>query len=384
MRRGTLRALIVLILAAAALATALLSRGGRSESPIPSIDNAGPLGAKALFLALRRAGYDVRASSASLTALAADVRVLVIAAPEQREIAADEVTALQHFVRNGGTLVYLAPPNHSQPQLEAWLRLEEGPLLEPDRSRDDSSGVTVPVRTIGSAGPVQHLRVGADFGIEVPDGAPLASAGPVTVLSVLTMGAGQVWVGAGPDLIQNRRIELADNLGLWTQLAARGPMAFDELHHTLAPTRGSRALTLFALQLLLTFALFVLARATRLGPPRPALRDVHRPVIESAVAMARLTREARLEHELVAELWTRLRRTVADVTGTRPDVPDAELIRALTTVRPELGAETAELQQRVSSLRARPRVSPAEYLDLSQRIARLEQRLDGRSGARTG
>ena len=125
MRRGPL---ILAGLVLLSLIASIASQEPGSDSPIPSIENKGPRGLGVLAAWLRESGTSVIGHDAPLTQLPPEARVVVIAAPSAQELKADEVTALEHFVSGGGTLVYLMGRTSPQPVLNEWLRVAGGPV----------------------------------------------------------------------------------------------------------------------------------------------------------------------------------------------------------------------------------------------------------------
>ncbi|HZI14654.1 MAG TPA: DUF4350 domain-containing protein, partial [Myxococcus sp.] len=233
------------VLIALALAVGLSTREDAPESPVPSLENPGPQGARALYLYLREGGRAVDAHTASLESLPEGTRTVVVAAPQGRAVTKEEVQSLEHFVRGGGTLVYLSPRELGQHQaaLEAWLKLDSGPLLPAsgrglDSHLADAGGTTVDVWL--PAGPLHGLsalRVSQDRGVRLDHDTalPLAGLGGSAVVWRWPLGSGEVYVLAGADLVENRRLELLDNARFWDTLAARGRLVFDEIHHQRAP-----------------------------------------------------------------------------------------------------------------------------------------------------
>jgi len=107
-----------------------------------------------------------------------------------------------------------------------------------DTTLADAGGTTVDVWL--AAGPLRGLsalRVSQDRGLRMnhDDAVPLAGLGGAVAVWRWPLGTGEVYVLAGADLAENRRLELLDNLRFWDALAARGPLLFDEYHHQLAP-----------------------------------------------------------------------------------------------------------------------------------------------------
>ncbi len=364
MKRG---AVVIGALMVLAMAASYATRQPGSDSPIPSITNPGPRGAGVLATWLREANVTVIGHDAPLTGLPPEVRVLVIAAPAVEELREAEVDAVRAFVVAGGTLVYLVPRSGAQPGLHRWLELSSGEVapLVTQAGLEDVGGTTVKVLFPGGllAG-ARALRLSADRMFEVHH----AGAVPVVehdALWFLPEGRGEVWVGSGPDLVENARLELADNAVFWSRLASRGPIAFDEYHHHRGATVVPVNLLASMLQLGFLAVLFLWARGSRLGPPRDEPATKHRSALEYVRAMAALTANAKVEDELVAALKHDFRRRLQDElaipTGWRWDEAATELAR-------RTGVEAAEVLTASRELR---------FVPLARALAKLEQSLHG-------
>ena len=378
-------AVVIALGAAAALST----RSAAEDPAQPSIENAGPPGIRALYLYLKESGRAVREGSAPLTELPADARTVLVPAPHEREISEDEVAALKRFVEGGGTLVYLAarPLGRAQPRLEAWLGVDGGPALEATRegvpeSADDPGGATATVwQPHGAASGLSRLRVSGDEGLGAMEGwAPVAGDAKGTAVAWRRFGRGEAWVLAGADLAENRRLELLDNLRFWEQLAARGPVVFDEFHHhAAAPPPMSRGILVFVAQLLACAAFFAYARGSRFGPPRPEPVERHRSSLEYLHSLAWLTRRAKVEKELLTELEARHRALLHERLGLAPTLPDAEVARALESSQELPAAEYLEAVAALKQVQASEPPTAREYLRASRALARVERRLTGRT-----
>jgi hypothetical protein len=347
----------------AALAVGLAAPAGGADQLAPRTDNRGPRGLAVLFTWLAEAGL-ASASIEPLSWLPRDVATVVLAAPTESELDADEVEVLRRFVEGGGTLVYLASREVPQPALHRWLRLEPGatPPLPALERGDTAARVLVPG---GALQGLATLRVRAQRMIVLHrEGAvPVAEWG---ALWWWPAGAGEVWVGAGPDLAESGSLGQADNARFWGALAARGPMVFEERHHL----RGSAPhpplnLAATLLQLGLVGLAFVVARGSRLGPAREPPPRVHRSALEYVAAMARLTRAARVEPELLDALRARARRLVQEHLACPPALAWEDAV-ALVGAR-----DAAAARSMVGLAGAR------NFLDASRHLARLERRLLG-------
>jgi hypothetical protein len=378
------------LLIALALATGLSARQAGPDSQVPSVDNPGPLGTRALYLYLREGGASVDAHRASLEELPAGVRTVVIAAPQARPVSSEEVKALKGFVREGGTLVYLSTRElgKRQASLEEWLDLSEGPVLPSDGRGltdgiQDVGGTTVDVWVPAEAARgLSTLRVSRDRGVRVghAEAVPLAGAQRSAVLWRLGVGAGEVYVLAGTDLAENRRLELADNLRFWEALAARGPVLFDEFHHQAAPPPPlSRGIWAFALQCLAVGLLYVVSRGTRFGPPRPLTVERHRSALEYVQSLGWLARRAKVERELLPELAKHLRQQMQERLGIPLSLSEEEAARMLEQTCGVPAADYLAAREDLARALDGKHIAPSDYARLARKYAHLERAVTGRA-----
>nr|WP_225937120.1 DUF4350 domain-containing protein [Myxococcus sp. RHSTA-1-4] len=369
-----------------ALAVGLATREEAPESVVPTVENTGPQGARALYLYLREGGRAVDAHTASLESLSPATRTVVLAAPRGQPVSEDEVSSLERFVRGGGTLVYLSPRELGQHQaaLEDWLRLEAGPLMPAssrglDSNLADAGGTTVDVWI--PAGPLRGLtglRVSRDRGVRMghEDAVPLAGLGGAAAVWRWPLGSGEVYVLAGADLAENRRMELLDNLRFWDALSARGPLLFDEFHHQLAPPPPlSRGIWVFVAQVLAVGLLYTVSRGTRFGAPRPLRVERHRSALEYVRSMGWLMRRAKVERELLPELDRSLRQLMQERLGIPLSLADADAARLMERG----GTDYLEAKADLARTHAQPAIRPADYARVARRYAQLERLVTGRT-----
>jgi hypothetical protein len=382
------------LLVTLAAALGLATRQAAPESTLPSVDNPGPLGLRALYLYLREGGATVEAHRDSLETLPSGTRTVVIAAPQGRSVSAAEVEALEQFVREGGTLVFLASrdKDKGQPALEQWLELKQSPWLGASSrglpsGDQDLGGTTVDVWIPGGAARgLSGFRVSRDRGIllDMVEAVPVAGLEGSVALWRLGLGQGEVYVAAGADLAENRRIELLDNLRFWDALAARGPMLFDEFHHSEAPPPPlSRGLWVFALQCLAVGALYAFARGTRFGAPRPQLPERHRSTLEYVQSMGWLTRRAKVERELLPELARHLRQLMHERLGIPLTLSEEETARMLEQRCGIPSAHYLEARAELARALDQRQLSPKDYAQIAARYARLEAIVTGRASVTT-
>ncbi|MBE2253686.1 MAG: DUF4350 domain-containing protein [Myxococcus sp.] len=351
-----------------ALALGLAAEGDAQVSSVPSVSNPGPRGLKALFTWLKEGGADVRAGATPLTELPPEIATVVIPAPVAATLTDAERAALRRGLERGATVVLLVARGASTHELADLVTVRGSPAPELSPTPTDGVGSTVSVTSqVGALVGVSALRVASERALRVidPDAVPLTSP---PVLWVRRVGEGALYVAAGADLAENARLDLADNAVLWRNLAARGPMWFDESHHV-ARASQTPTVNLWAtgLQFLFAAALFVASRGARLGPVRAEPPAPLRSSTEYVEAMARLTRRAHLEPELVEALRRQLRLTLHERLGVALALPDGERARLVAQA---LGW---------SELDAAALFTDGRFTSLSQRLARLEAQLSGRA-----
>lgn len=375
-----------------ALAAGLSTNQDTPVSPVPSVENTGPQGARALFLFLREGGHAVSEQRTPLDSLATGTRTLVLASPIGRPVSDDEVLAVDRFVQAGGTLVYLSTRELGKHQaaLEKWLKLEQGPLLpasERGLSTDlaDAGGTTADVWL--GAGPLRGLstlRIAQDRGIRVdhPQAIPLAGLGGAVAVWRVALGQGEVYVLSGADLMENRRLELLDNVRFWSALAARGPLVIDEYHHQLAPPPPvSRGIWVFAAQVLAVAGVYALSRGTRFGAPRPLWAEKHRSALEYVRNMGWLMRRAKVEKELLPELDKSLRHQLQEQLGISLDLEDTEAARRMEQDGGIPATHYLDAKSQLRQLLTQPSVRPADYARVARLYAHLERAVTGREAA---
>ena len=377
-----------LLVAALAVAIAASERAAPA-SLSASTHNPGPAGLRALYLYLETSGFDVAREENSLAQIPQSIKTLVISAPRLRRFEHAEIGAVRAFVERGGILLYLAPQPFGVVQLELdrWLQVREGEWLhsEPFRMREVSSASSAAIVELWlpfSSGAPRRLSVAGDRGLELAsaDALPIAWSSDAVYGWWRQMGAGEVFVFAGPDFAENRRIEDGDNLEAWVALAARGPMLFDESHHRIsraATSDAARALWIVAAQFLACALVFAYARGMRLGPPRPEIIERHRSSREYLESIGWLTRRSCVEPELLGEAMARLRIAMQDRLGIPVSLPEAEAARALEKRCQIRSARMLELCERVRALVASPPISAAHFAQAAREFAQLERIISG-------
>ena len=396
-RRPLLLGYLVAVCLVAGSAIALRSTETRhAESPIPSIENSGPQGAKGLYTWLVESGADPGVLRTRYTSIPTDARVIVSLAPTRRFIGGAQWDQLRAWVAKGNTFVYGVPRRVRKQYVETSLALKWvfGPrpaplvntegldkglraLLESNGQRDDPNGAdAVPWQSSPLLAGVRTLRVSADDGLEtdVPGARLIAGPGESPSVLVFPEGKGEIVVLAGSDLAENRRLALGDNLSFWANLAARGKVYFDEYHHQ-ELAQDSRGL--FAaigptlLQLLLAAAVLAVAMGRRLGRARPLAPAKRRSQGEYVSQLAGLYQAARLEPELCGELHRSLRRSLFERFGITAGLDDLEAARRLEQRTGIASERYLALVRRARELAQQ--ASPAQFAQLAREFALFER-----------
>lgn len=350
------------------LALVLGLAGGRDEpaSVTPTVTNASPRGLKVLHTWLSERGADVRVGEGPLSELPADVATIVIAAPVAAGFTDQDVAELRKHLEQGKTVVLMLARGTRRQVFRPLINLKQAPGATMAPVPLDGSGATIEVvMPIGPLRNVKSLRVSGDPNVRALDVDAISLTMP-EALWARRIGTGTLFVSAGPDLAENARLGLADNARLWANLAAAGPLYFDESHHQ-APTLQPPTVNLWAtvLQFLFAAAVFIVARGTRLGHARAEPPPPLRSSTEYVEAMARLTQRASLEPELIEALRRQVRLTLQERLGIPLELPDAERAREIRI--PNFGADDAQ-----------GLFTDTGFLSLSRRLARLEDALSGR------
>jgi hypothetical protein len=342
-------------------------------SPLPSVDSTAPRGLAAAwaFLAATRRPA-VRLSSPED---APPPGAVVLLAAPAAALDGAEADALLAHVRAGGTLLWMAGRT-AQPAL---VRRLDARALTAGGERIATAlaphplfaGLSLPV----SGGLVMSGREGA---IAVAGGESFTSAVSIP------LGAGEAILLTGSAPLSNARLGEGDAASFLVRLAARGPIAFDERwllpRDALASqSRTALALAVLGAQAVLAAAVFVAARARRLGairPPPPEARG--RTARDYLASLAALYRRAGAEDELARAAWAALRRELERRAGIPARLPAAEA-RALLARRSAAAVAAAEALGRGDAALARG--GRGALLAVTRAAADVERALGGGGAA---
>ncbi|MBN2582640.1 MAG: DUF4350 domain-containing protein [Planctomycetes bacterium] len=262
------------------------------------------------------------------TELGGDGNVLLVAGPLRVEPTTNEVKALNEWVAQGNTLVYLVgrdrgidrradlsdPLNealgldfsHSSTEDEPFWLLRG--LIAPQVSTHPSVPSDL---TVG----VSQVVTYADDGLpaEMPNVQLLEDEQGQVHLVQYSYYSGRVIVAASGSVFSNKLIGKADNLALLLNVLALvrddGKVLFDEYHHgyydrePLTTPYSRRVLLALGGQMFLLVTMFLMSRTRRFGPLKTLRRPTRRSHLEFVEALAELYRRGRAGSHAAARLY---------------------------------------------------------------------------------
>lgn len=359
----------VTILIAAFAATVLLSAATFLIAPVdstPAVDGSSfathPGGARAAFLALKAARYDVQQSYEPLTGIRVppEHAVLILADP-LRKPSAQDVRSLALFVEAGGIVLATGPG--AAPFLPG---LPAGP-------RPAASDATVVHAALPS-----RLSAGAPSVVMSPAPAAVDPVSPYLVVfgtparpAVLAarFGEGEAiwWSESGP--LTNAGISAPGHVELLVNVLGppgRRAVVWDEHYHghtrSLWSYVAGTPMPYAGAQLGLVFAAALLAYSRRRWPVRPQPVEPRSSPLEFVESMGSLYERARVSAGAVATVRGRVRRALVSACGLPSGVGDEPLSRA---VAGRVSMDPAELQALLASSAA-----AAQDVDLEPGAAR--------------
>lgn len=271
-------------------ATVALVVGGMA---ILTVGQGGPSGASSLSRSssgwsaarfyLAEMGSPVRTLDTPIAQGLDEVRVLVVAGSASSKFSREDVEAVQRFLRGGGRLVFGYGREASVRALRQKLGFgfrasaSYSRSLNPFKWKEEAEEtLRLPLALDGPAVAVSNLP---EYPAPVDeDGVLVKNARNEPLITLRPMGAGEVLL-LPEEVFSNGRLKEPGNAALLEGIRQRfgdgAEWAFDEYHHGV--TRASspeglqsrRGLDLFILQILIAYALFVLALGRRFGPEWP-------------------------------------------------------------------------------------------------------------------
>jgi Domain of unknown function (DUF4350) len=370
---GCLVAVLVL-----AFVTAFLSRNQNDDdSGVPSSYLTGKHGARAAYDLLQASGYNIQRWEQPLSDLAdrADAEtVVIIAEPNEGDIAQGDVAAVRDIAARGGHIL-----------VTGW----EGGRLAPDGNIQLPTQVQVPCKltpqgldSLAGSGEVWMVPE-AGWGFDRPlDRVQYNCSGAPAVVEY-AHGKGEIvwWASSTP--LENGSISRANNLNLFLNaLGSRENhhIYWDESLHGETRTEWFYAngsaiwmlrIGLFAIALLILFSF-----SRRRGPVRDLPAPVRATPVEFLEALGSLYAEANASSTAVELAYERFRRKMGDLCGLKGAKMNAEelslaLRRRFPQAAPELEKDLANCEAAATN----DKLTPKSALALVQALSRHSELL---------
>jgi hypothetical protein len=371
------------ILVAAGVATLLLSVASFLVAPVsstPALDGSSlsthPSGARATYLALKEAGYDMQQSFEPVSFLRASPTAVLIVAEPLRAPSQLDARALLAFIERGGIVLATGAL--------------AGPFL-PGVPAPQSRGGATEAGDVNAALP-SALSTGVPRIVMPTAPGALAGSSYLTIygtdarpaVAAARFGAGLAIWWAGPTPLTNENVSEPGHVELLVNMLGppgRRQIFWDEHYHghtrsVLSYAAGTPA-PFAAAQLGIVFLAALLTYSRRRWPVRGLHVEPRSSPLEFVESMGSLYQRANTAAGAVATVRTRVRRTLTAACGLPPHVSDEHLSQAAAlrvsidaarlrevlatsaqaAVDPHLSAETArrtvqELQDVAAALRA--------------------------------
>jgi Domain of unknown function (DUF4350) len=345
------------------------------ESSVPSTYSAQSKGAKAAFLLLQDAGYNVERWEQSPTDLPEDPAhtVLVLASPF-RTASPDERNAIQTYLSRGGKVLATGfGVSFSLPQADVDYERLPAPAWKEYQPQL--------LTTLTRGGAIQMSPAAYWSGPAIGSLAHYADEGRPIVVSY-KVGRGEViWWGASTPLT-NAAIGKSGNLALLlNSLGAPSEVHifWDEYFHGYRSSMSGYLKTppiLYGLlQCALVFLALIFTFSRRNGPIHPLPEPSRLSPLEFVHTLGKLYRRANAVHSALAIPYARFRALAARQLGISQDVPAAELARSVQNRLRYKDDEFAELLQQIENALHGPSLSEVYALDLVQKLNRHMQNL---------
>ncbi len=356
------------------VALAFLSQDEK-ESGIPSTYSAQNHGAKAAYLLLQEAGYNVERWEQSPTALPRDPAhtVLVLASPF-RVPTRDEKNALQVYLSRGGKILatganvssYLPDAETDSETLQAPSPKNYEPQLLTPLTRGGTIQMSPAAYWKGSStGSLAHY----------------ADEGRPIVVSYQVGNGEVIWWGASTPLT-NAAIAKSGNMALL--LNSLGPhnavhILWDEYFHSegssLSDYLFDPPLKYGFLQFALVFIALIFTFSRRNGPIHPLPEPSRLSPLEFVHTLGKLYRRANAVHSALEIPYARFRMLATRRLGLNADIPAAELAHSVQQRLNYKDDSFAELLQQIEAALHNPELAEADALALVQQLNRHTQNL---------
>ena len=354
---GCMTAVIVL-----AFVTAFLSRNENDDNnTVPSSYLTGKHGARAAYELLKASGYNVQRWEQPLSDLAerADTQtVVIIAEPDQGDVAPEDLKAVRDIVTKGGRVVVtgwsggmIAPDGSAQPPSQFQVACELTPQGF-DPLADSGEVWMVPEASWGFDHPLDRVEYNC-------------SGKPAVVEYSENRGEVIWWASSTP--LENSTISRAENLSLF--LNSLGPREghdfyWDESLHGETRTEwfyaSGPAIWLLRCALVGIGLLILFSFSRRRGPVRDLPAPVRATPVEFLEALGSLYAEARASATAVDLAYERFRRRMGDLCGLKGAKMSAEelaaaLRRRFPKAAPELEKDLADCEAAATNDKLTPK-----------------------------
>ena len=354
---------------------------GSSFSTVPS-------GARAAFLALKEAGYDVRQSYEPVSHFRSSARAVLILADPSLPPSQGDLRALLAFIEGGGTVLATGDA--------AGAFLPGLPKRPAEKHAGSAPGADEAMPTSVEAAIPSPLSDGVPRTTIVPASTGLGDtslyvtvygtdARPAIVAARFGKGSAIWWSGSTPltngGVAESRNIDLLVNV-----LGEPGEREvwWDEHYHghsrSLLSYVKNTSLPFAGAQLGLVIVAALLAFSRRRWPIRAAYVEPRASPLEFVDSMGALYQRAGTSAGVVRTVRTRVRRLLASACGLPPGVPDEQLSLAAA---PRVATEAGQLQALLASsaqAAGNPELSPDEARRVVEALQGMRMAL--RSGRR--
>ena len=345
------------------------------ESAVPSTYSAQTRGAKAAYLLLQDAGYNVERWEQSPADLPADPAhtILVLASPF-RSPSKEEKNALQIYLDRGGKVLATgSSASYYLPRAET----ENEALPAPAWKEYQPQMVTPLTR----GGAIQMSPTAYWKGAATSVLAHYADEGRPIVVSY-KVGQGEViWWGASTPLTNAAIAKVGNMALLLNSLGEPGEfhVFWDEYFHgyknSVSGYISAPPMLWGLVQCLLVFAALIFTFSRRNGPIRPLPEPSRLSPLEFVHTLGKLYRRANAVHSALAIPYARFRSMITRQLGLHADVPVADLARAVRNQLRYKDDSFEELLRQIESTLHNPELAEAYALELVQQLDRHTQNL---------
>ncbi len=355
----------------------------------PTSFNVKSNGVRALSLLLQSQGFSAAPLETNWDALSSDTGLLVMIEPFTRNVEVGEISSLNHWVKQGGSVLYLVT-GPARPADPADTVFGAVAVIPGDNKISD-----IPIKS--SASPyfnqVHMLQIKSDVRL-----APAATAGysidakdrgGVQIMHK-TFGKGQLIVAAAASLATNEGIQKVDNALFLVNIASiasgkNQKILFDEYHHDIGFKREGQAAGILNAapkplrwafwQFAIWMCLLVYNGNKRFGKPQITSSPEFRPSSEYVQAMSRFIRRARAADVALLPIYSQFVRDIEKACHLTHDVPKTRLVEESARHTGFDPAQLSAILTRCEEVEAGVRISETELMTLCRSMEAIQRRL---------